>query len=81
MLDVLRRRVPLAPSSLSQRSISPIATPAIVACTPLSCISAQITSASGTYTYQPRTRLRSSSQKTTRPGDGEAERRQIDPSS
>ncbi len=39
----------------------------MVAWTPLLYISPQITTASGTYTYQPRTRLRSSSQKTTRP--------------
>ena len=56
-----------SPSRRVQRSISPIATPAMVAWTPLLYISAQMTSASGTYTYQPRTPLRSSSQKTARP--------------
>lgn len=44
-----------------------MATPAMVAWTPLLYISAQITSASGTYTYHPRTPFRSSSQKTARP--------------
>lgn len=56
-----------SPSRVVQRSIRPMETPAIVAWTPLLYISAQMTRASGTYTYQPRTPLRSSSQKRTRP--------------
>lgn len=39
----------------------------MVAWTPLLYMRAQITRPSGTYTYQPRTPLRSSSQKTARP--------------
>jgi hypothetical protein len=65
-------------SRVVQRSIRPIATPAIVAWTPLLYISPQITRASGTYTYQPRTPLRSSSQKTARPTAGPAERREVE---
>lgn len=56
-----------SPSRLVQRSIRPIATPAMVAWTPLLYISPQMTRASGTYTYQPRTSLRSSSQNTASP--------------
>lgn len=44
-----------------------MATPAMVEWTPLLYISPQMTRASGTYTYQPRTRLRSRNQKRTSP--------------
>lgn len=44
-----------------------MATPAMVAWMPLLYIRPQTTSASGTYTYQPCTPLRSSSQKRPRP--------------
>ncbi len=49
-----------SPGSRVQRSSRPMATPATVAWTPLSCISAQVTSASGRYRYQLRIRSRCS---------------------
>lgn len=66
MLDVLTGECVSSPSRW-QRSIRPIATPATVGCTPLSCISAQMTTASGTNRYQPCTPRRCRNQNSTRP--------------